>query len=106
MTMKPLNDTCRQLLNKLGRTHNAGVVLLVGLLADALEESDHPTAKRVRKLWLTHQRREDWAATHSFGKRTYWTRPLWIGSWRQSLRRKVGKIFGRGYEPRRYEVFG
>jgi hypothetical protein len=93
--MNPLTETCELFLKKIGRTRKAEVVFLIGILADALDDADHPAGKRVRRLLATHQRREDYAATANFGKRSFWTRPRFIGSWRQELRRKVGRMFGK-----------
>lgn len=93
--MKPLPETCQQLLNKIGRTRNAAVVTLVGILADALDEAGHPAAKRLRNLWANHQRHEQHASNGDFSKRRRWARAEYIGSWRRDLRRKVGRLFGR-----------
>ena len=93
--MKPLNETCRLLLNKIGRTRNADIVTLIGILADAMEEANHPYANKLRKLYQHHMRREEYAALCDFSRSPYWTRGEWIGSWRRVLRRRVGNMFGR-----------
>lgn len=92
--MKPLTQTCEALLRKIGRTRNAGVVFLIGVFADSLDDADDSRGAWLRAKLARHARREAYALKSPWRKRS-WSRMEWIGAWRQRLRSDVLVYFGR-----------
>lgn len=78
-----------------------GEVAAVGVLADYLDETGHPLAKRVRALWAKVQRWGEIVAARSLEsqarrKQTKWER---IAGHRRWLRDQIAKLFKRKWKP-------
>lgn len=59
-----LDDTIRTCLGRIARCQ----IVAVGVLADYLEETGHPFAGRVRRMWNRYLRRQAFWYAHDFSR--------------------------------------
>lgn len=75
-----------------------GDISAVGILADYLDEYGLPLAGKVRDLWDRYQRNEAYYLGPNAKIRRQISRWEEIALWRQFVRRRVAKMFGRKWK--------
>jgi hypothetical protein len=84
--------TIRGCLGRLRQGYTDGA----GVLADDLEETGHPLARRARLAWQRWQDGIEWTRSRKpRRKNVCWEE---VAIWHQVLRRRVGLMFGRKWQ--------